>query len=177
MVEEIWKEIAGFENYYMVSSMGNVKSLGYSKRPAQTKRQYLLKNGYLQARIWLNGKVAQIGTHRLVAIAFIPNPDKKSQVNHINGVKADNRAENLEWSTQAENTQHAYDTGLARGTIGVPKIWQFKKILQVDLFGNKVCEYDSIKEASQKTGIPCSNITMCAKGRQSRTGQFKWQYL
>lgn len=109
---EIWKDIIGFENYYQVSNQGRVKSL---KRKGRLKekilKQFDLKK--YSAVILSKNSLSKTKTiHRLVASAFIPNPKNKEQVNHINGIKSDNRVENLEWATASENTQHAFDSGL-----------------------------------------------------------------
>ena len=101
------KEIPGYENYIItdVSQVFNVK------RKKLIKLQ-LDKDGYLVVQLWKNSKAKKFKMHRLVAMAFIPNPENKPQVNHINGIKYDNSIENLEWVTQSENMLHAYKTNL-----------------------------------------------------------------
>lgn len=108
---EIWKNIAGYEGY-QVSSLGNVRSLR-RKTPHVLKPCRNLHSAYLQ--VWLfkkHRKKDQLFIHRLVAKAFVPNPENKPQVNHVNGNKFDNRAENLEWVTASENQRHAVAIGL-----------------------------------------------------------------
>lgn len=121
MVEvEIWKDVVGYEGLYQVSNMGNVKSLdrwvnskGNGERflEGQPITTELNKFGYWRTRLRKNGERQKVfQTHRLVAMAFIPNPDNKPCVNHINGMRTDNRLDNLEWCTHSENTKHMYDT-------------------------------------------------------------------
>lgn len=122
-MEEIWKDIEGFEGNYQASSFGNVKSLPRLKSCARgtfmTKVKLLnpikISKGYLAVVLYnKDGIKKMIKAHRLIAQVFIPNPDNKLQVNHINGIKSDNRVENLEWNTQSENINHAIRLGLKR---------------------------------------------------------------
>lgn len=106
---EVWKEIAESKGLYSVSNKGRVRNneTGYILKPVDFSRGYLkvsIKNG---DRVEVNRMV-----HRLVAMAFIPNPENKPEVNHKNGIHGDNRLENLEWVTGEENRSHAYETGL-----------------------------------------------------------------
>lgn len=115
MIIENWKDIIGYEGAYQVSSFGRVKSLGrIIKHPhskIRTLRERVLKSynrcGYTAVEL---NKTSN-STHRLVADAFIPNPENKPCVNHINGIKNDNRVENLEWCTQSENSLHSFRIG------------------------------------------------------------------
>lgn len=121
---EIWKDVKGYEGYYQVSNYGNAKSIDrYVNHPSGGFRfckgiilkQKPDKDGYLS----VNLKKKQIGStrkiHRLVCEMFLDNPKSKPEVNHINGIKFDNRLSNLEWCTKSENRQHAYDAGLQNG--------------------------------------------------------------
>ena len=120
-MEEIWKDIQGYEGEYQVSNLGRIKSLP-RKRVTPTGWPYLSKgkiltpklrkDGYLEISLRTKGKGKSYFIHRLVAQAFIPNPYNKPQVNHLNGKKSDNRIENLECATRKENMQHAFKTGL-----------------------------------------------------------------
>lgn len=106
----IWKDIKGYEGIYQVSNRGDVRSLKFNKIKLLSKgrSQY----GYVSHFLCKNGKIRGKRRSRLVAIAFIDNPHKKPQVNHIDGNKQNDAVENLEWSTASENIQHAFDTGL-----------------------------------------------------------------
>ena len=110
MQEEIWKPIADIEGYE-VSSLGHVRSLK-TNSPRVLKPRSLFRSPYLTVKFSVNNKPVHRTIHRLVAEAFILNPDNKPYVNHINGIKTDNRATNLEWTTPSENTRHALDKGL-----------------------------------------------------------------
>ena len=107
-MQEIWKDIVGYEGLYQVSNLGRVKSLGNTKaRKEKILLGVSISDNYLQIGLNKNGERKRYVIHRLVAEAFIPNPLNKPQVNHINGNKKDNRVENLEWWTQCENIRHS----------------------------------------------------------------------
>lgn len=103
---EVWKDIKGFEGY-QISNRGRVKSLNYRHtRKERILQQRLNRYGYCQARLYKNGKHYTFVVHRLVAIAFIANPNEKPQVNHLDECKINNCAENLEWATAKENLNY-----------------------------------------------------------------------
>jgi len=107
MNEEIWKDIDDCDNYE-ISSLGRLRN----KKTNLLLNSFYDKDGYLKYSLTFNKRKFSRFQHRLVAIAFIPNPKNKPFVNHINGIKNDNRIENLEWVTASENTKHAYKIGL-----------------------------------------------------------------
>jgi len=118
--KEIWRDILGYEGFYKISNFGRVLSLIPHNGTSNRKLKNLLnKTGYYQVGLHINGsKKKMFLVHRLIANAFIPNPENKPCVNHINGKKTDNRIENLEWCTHSENTTHAFETKLKEAAKG-----------------------------------------------------------
>lgn len=117
-MEEIWKDIPNYEGLYQASNLGRIKALPKIINNGRSYGRLILSNekimkprydkdGYLHIGITKNKKQKIISVHRLIALAFIPNPLNKTQVNHINGIKDDNRIENLEWVTNSENQLHS----------------------------------------------------------------------
>jgi len=114
METEIWKDVVGYEGLYQISNLGRVKSLGNNA----TRKEKILKNrlrcGYFNVMLYKNKESKMKLVHRMVAIAFVLNPENKPQINHINGIRNFNIPENLEWTTQSENMLHAYRIGLQK---------------------------------------------------------------
>jgi hypothetical protein len=123
---ELWLPLPGFEGYYEISDKGRLKSLARKSADGRDCQERILKNkntrlGYQLGYAYNSQARRNIVIHRAVAIAFIPNPNNYPEVNHINGIKADNRKENLEWCTRSYNLKHAYRTGLRKSKKGILK--------------------------------------------------------
>ena len=136
MSKEAWKDVVGFEDYFMISSLGSL----YSKRTNKNLKLCRGKVGYVTVVTKIGGRKAKsicLKLHRLVAEAFIENPDLKPFVNHKNGIKHCNDIGNLEWCTAAENVQHAHRTGLSEGRKGVDQ--HSVKLTEADVISIRAC--------------------------------------
>ena len=129
---EVYRAIKDHEGSYEVSNLGNVRSLDrvvkHWRGNDKKLKGFVLTpvcsiKGYQRIELSQEGLRKIFLVHRLVAEAFLPNPENKSEVNHKNGIKSDNRAENLEWCTASENIHHAFDTGLKVMTKGEDCTW------------------------------------------------------
>ena len=115
-MKEEWKEVKGFENYYIISNLGNIKRIeGSSHLKPKILNQTPDKDGYKRVNLKVKQKSNTKIVHRLLMETFIDNPLNKPQVNHINGIKSDNRLINLEWCTLSENRIHSYSNNLQNG--------------------------------------------------------------
>lgn len=117
-MEEIWRDIDGYPGY-QISSLSRVRSISNpnkrSYKEGRVLKSHLDTKGYYRTCIYKNGKKVTLKNHRLVAQAWIPNPENKPWINHIDGDPKNNSIENLEWCTHQENVDHAWDTGLMEG--------------------------------------------------------------
>lgn len=183
-MREEWKDIEGYEGIYQVSNYGRVKSLdrqvsngkGLKLQPGRLLSQSYNQKGYPIVYLSKNAKQKTITVHRLVALAFVKNIDKKPQVNHIDGIKTNNKANNLEWCTNSENQLHAYRLGLnyVTGRAGKPK----RAVIQIDInTGEHISEHPSIAEATKSIGFTSkSNIGSCCRGLKKTVGGYGWIY-
>ena len=184
-MNEIWKDIKGYEGKYQVSNLGRVKSLYLINRQAKIPREKILKaghnlQGYPHIHLCKDNKTSKsIFVHRLVAETFIPNPNNYPVVNHINGIKTDNRVENLEWCTQQYNIQQSYKNGQQKPT------WINKKgkncpnsikVNQYDLQDNFIKQWDCIRDVERELKIFAVGVSKCCRNLQNTAGGYKWRY-
>lgn len=179
-----WRYVKEFYPRIMVSSTGLIKSLGngFSTNPNFNKEkilsQRIKKNGYLQVKICFNGLHYHRIVHRLVAEAFIINPLGKKEVNHKNGIKTDNRIENLEWVTSSENQIHAFKTGLQKAKSSSESSSSIK-VRQLTKDNELVRTWDSINQVKKELGFNSFGIIGCCKKRKKHKTAygFKWEYV
>jgi hypothetical protein len=184
---EIWKDVIGYESYYKVSNLGRIKSLdrvldkpnvltgGNIVRKGKILKQTELF-GYMLINLCIHDKRKKFRVHRLVAEAFILNPEQKPQVNHKNGNKKDNRVYNLEWSTASENGKHSYYNGFS-------KTVNKKRVMCV----NNKKEFSSSFEAaecvnirfgnSKKIKVSAGKIRLCASGKRKIAYDLIWKFI
>lgn len=175
---EEWKPVVGFEGYYEVSNYGNVRSLDRTTiykngRVHHTAGRHLAislnSQGYRKTIFSVNGKHATPRVCRLVAMAFIPNPNNFPQVNHKDENKLNDCADNLEWCDCKYNNNY--------GTAPMRRIEGRKKpINQFTLDGQFVCRWSCASDAEKKTGVYHSHIAQCCKGKFKQMGGYVWRY-
>lgn len=169
------KNIKDFPGY-AVSADGDVYSLNYNHTGLlKILKPHMDRKGYLQVNLWKNGKGHSKTVHRLVAQAFIPNNVFGfREVNHINGIKTDNRVENLEWCTSSQNLLHSYRVLGRKHRFGKDNKCS-RQILQIK-DGIVIAEYWGANEASRITKVYYSDIHKCCKGKLNSAGGYKWRY-
>ena len=179
MTKEVWRDVVGYEGLYQVSSMGRVKSLERRfidkiGRERYVKECFLKpstdRGGYLRVGLCDGEKQKTFKVHRLVCEAFHENPDNKPQVNHINEIKTDNRASNLEWATARENSNF----GTRNERLGKA---QSKPVAQYAQDGELIKVWPSTMEVERQAGFSNGNISQAANGKYKQAYGFIWEYI
>lgn len=195
---EKWKDIKGYEGLYQISSLGRIKCLEQHKKMYQYKANRMvdmvkkervmnLKSNqrYIIVNLSNNSESKAYLVHRLVAEAFIPNPENKPQVNHIDGNKHNNRVENLEWTTASENNKHAWDNKLKIATqkqiencrnIGKYGKKRDRKVKQYSIDGTLIKEWNSFTEIYKTLNYCWGTIGKCCRHQQKTAYGYKWEY-
>lgn len=189
---ELWKDVQGYEGLYQVSNMGNVRSVDHEvevtrngitfvvpkkgKVLSPTRRQH----GYVGVMLYGKGGHATRGfktfaVHRLVAEAFVENPNGYDEVNHLDECKTNNRADNLEWCDRSYNVR--YGTGIERGHEKIGELLR-KPVVQMDMQGNVIREWESLTAVERETGMSKSSICNCCKKHRkySHAYGYRWEY-
>ena len=178
-MSEEWRDVVGYEGLYQVSSEGRVKSLERNiphwRGGERIQKERILKpgidrDGYLKLNLYAGGKQKNLKVHRLVCQAFHENPDNKPQVNHINEIKTDNRASNLEWATARENSNF----GTRNERVAKNRS---KSVGQYTLDGELVKIWASTMEVERQAGFHHGNICQAANGKFKQVYGFIWKYV
>lgn len=197
MAKEIWKPVVGYEGMYEVSNKGRVRSLerkvpykAHGKDLIRTQYSRMLalcnKDGYKQVSLWKDGKEKRWRVHRLVAFAFIPNPENKPFINHLDETRDNNCVENLEWCTAAENL--AYGTARERGRQTQIRGWaegkyhtkisdRSRRFGKYTKDGELLETFMSTRAAERSLGKSSSNIWKCLNGYALTAYGYKWEYI
>lgn len=158
----IWRDVIGYEGLYQVSDQGKVRN----RKRRRNLRPNTKKDGYCQVTLSKDGAVSYYMLHRLVAIAFLPNPDGLPQVNHKNGKKQDNRLVNLEWCSASENQQHRYKV------LGKTETCN-KSVMCTDT--GEI--YPSVRAAAAASGAHPSAVSMCCNGTRKSANKLHFIFM
>lgn len=179
-MDEVWRDVVGYEGYYVVSNKGIVKGLDRKLNNNRFYKGKILKqredkNGYLVINLNKGGDAKTLKVHRLVAISFLGIIDGKNEVNHIDGDKKNNIVSNLEWVNSSENQIHAFKIGLQKPHNGNTN----KEVYQLSLDGEILAEYKSLTEASIAmigSNLGKTGISRCCLGKSKTSYGYKWKF-
>lgn len=185
---EVWKDIPNYEGLYQISNLGNVKSLKYGKERLLKP----VKDGsrYLQVKFYKNGNKKIYLVHRLVALAFLPNPDNLPCINHKDENSLNNMVENLEWCDAKYNCNYGTRNNRINKTkeinnsyyVGVQNrkknnSYNIKPVIQYTKDGVEINRFKSLSEASRQTNISDGSISYCCNDKLKTAGGYIWKYL
>ena len=162
-MQEIWKSVEDYENLYWVSNLGKVKSRRKMLNPTKAE--------YLKVSLYKNGKIKVTPVHRLVAKAFIENPNDLPFVNHKDENKYNNVYTNLEWCT------NLYNINYGKRNEKVSKNQSKYKIIQKDKNGNTIKIWENIWDLTHNTNFRKDNISCCCRGKYKYAYGYKWEYI
>ena len=165
--EEIWCPVKNYESLYEVSDQGRVKSIGYGKERILSPGK--LQNGYLRVNLCKNGERKNLLVHRLVAQAFIPNPDNLPEVNHKDEDKDNNSVQNLEWCDRKYNNDYGTRTQRVSEKLSKP-------VIQYSKSGELVREWKSTHDVERNLGYFQNYISSCCTGRYKSAYGFIWKF-
>lgn len=178
-MKEYWIEVKGHPRY-RVSTLGRVKCVDYRGTGKEKICKLSDRNGYL--RVWIDGVPKSV--HRLVLEGFMPNPQNKPCIDHINTIKTDNRVENLRWVTHKENDSNPLTRKHKSENAGKPWLGKLGAehncsipIVQLTKDGVFVKKWSCATEAERELGIYQVSIAKCCKGKRKSAGGFRWVYL
>jgi hypothetical protein len=181
---ECWFPILNYEGFYEISNLGRVKSLKRNVKTKDNKIKHLKEkilipkkdeSGYVHVILSKNNIKDIRNVHRLVCENYFKDKNfNKSNVNHKNGIKDDNRLENLEFVTSSENHKHKFNV---LGYKQKPKIYIMKPVIQFDLNGNYISMFCSIGDAAKKTNSHERGISACINGGRKTANKFKWEQV
>lgn len=176
-MEEQWKDIEGYEGRYQISSFGRVKSLptlkrngnGYYYTKEKIRRSKSTFDGYRAITLVKNGIFRTYTIHRLVAKAFVENPNNYNEINHIDEIKTNNRVDNLEWCTHAYNLEYGSRKEITRQKT-------MKPVLQFDRENKFIRKWNSGSDAARNLNIQQSSISNCCCHNRKTAGNYIWEF-
>lgn len=183
-MEEIWKDIDGYEGVYQISNLGNVKSLNYCGRGyAKNLTPKCNNSGRLWVELAFNGNKKPMLIHRLVAIAFIPNPNGYPQVNHMDENPKNNRVDNLEWCTGSYNIRYSLMLHPERTKIfrhrnrksGTPYKHK-REVIQFSKSGDEICKFPNILTVCAENNWRSSHLVDCCNGKRKTAYGYIWRF-
>lgn len=166
-MEEIWKDVVGYEGLYKVSNTGRILARSCERRFQKNN------SGYETVMLYKDGKYRRRTVHRIVAEAFIPNPLCYSQINHIDENKENNCVSNLEWCTPSENNLKYHKNHPNQKRIGKSK---GRRVQQISLNGELIREWDNARQVFTETGMSDWSVSQCCRGIWKTAYGYKWQY-
>jgi hypothetical protein len=167
-MQEIWKDIVGYEGKYQISNLGRVKSLSYKNTGKEKILNFFITNNYVYVTLSKKCKQTNYTVHRLVAEAFIENPLNKPVINHIDCNPSNNCVDNLEWATQKENIQHSIRLG---------RYTSNKPVIAINIKTGEQTYFKSQSEAAKQLNLNNSHINQCCKGKRKKTGGYTFKYV